>query len=205
MDRLRHLIFTSILVACLPALGCNNKATPTPAPGRFDAVKSQDAPASLASFCERNLPAQGEGATRYSAAPLREIAGHRRKEAAVGKWHWLNLWASWCGPCLEEMALLAKWKQALHADGIDVDLELMSIDEEEAPLLGALKREMPGRVSWLRSNDDLAPFLSHLGVDKNSAIPIHAFVDPQGNLRCVRVGSVRESDFGTIRTLVGGG
>jgi hypothetical protein len=34
---------------------------------------------------------------------------------------------------------------------------------------------------------------------------VHALVDPTGALRCVRVGSIHEQDYGAARDLISGG
>ena len=45
--------------------------------------------------------------------------------------------------------------------------------------------------------------MESLGIEKDTAIPVHALVDPQGNLRCVRVGAVGANDYGTIKSIIG--
>ena len=79
-----------------------------------------------------------------------------------------------------------------------------TIDEEQAELEKALQRTIPGQVRWLRNGNDLPAFLEGLGVAKDSAIPVHALVDPKGMVRCVRVGSVSEEAFGSIKTILQG-
>ncbi|MFZ9888647.1 MAG: TlpA family protein disulfide reductase, partial [Myxococcota bacterium] len=123
---------------------------------------------------------------------------------AEGAWRWLNLWATWCRPCTEEMPLLARWQKSLRADGVNVDIELWSVDEEERALQQWLAdgRHEVGRMRWLRDIAALGSTLETFGIDRNSAIPIHVFVDPQNSIRCVRVGSVHEGDFGAVKTML---
>jgi hypothetical protein len=99
------------------------------------------------------------------------------------------------------MPLLDRWHSSLTSEGSKLDVVLLSVDEREADLAGALSRKLPGEVRWLRSPDDLAPLLESLGVDKTAPIPIHALVDPDGFLRCVRVGSLREEAYGAVKAL----
>lgn len=201
MDRLRHLT----LLGALCALGCDERTPAGPAPSRFDAVKSARGDGALASFCEKTYPTGGAGARKFLAPPHREVPGLPAAAAKTGSWQWLNLWATWCVPCMEEFALLGRWKQSLADDGVPVDLALLSVDEDEAALEKALRKPLPGRVEWLRAATDLPTFLESLGADKNAPIPIHVLIDPHGLVRCVRVGSVHDRDYGAVKAILSGG
>ena len=48
-----------------------------------------------------------------------------------GKLVLLNFWASWCGPCLEEMPRLSAWQRSYGAAGLQVIG--VSMDDEAAP------------------------------------------------------------------------
>jgi thiol-disulfide isomerase/thioredoxin len=194
-----------MLLGALGALGCEDKTPAGPAPSRFAAVKSQRAESALGSFCEQTYPGSGAGSRKFVAAPNREVPGLKAAVGKTGSWQWLNLWATWCVPCVEEMALLGRWKQSLADDGLPVDLVLMSIDEEQAALEKAVQKPLPGRVEWLRATADLPVFLESLGADKTAPIPIHVLIDPRGMVRCVRVGSVHDRDYGAVKAILSSG
>lgn len=201
MDRLRHLIALGVLALA----ACVDNTEQTAVSGRFDAVRAAPRPATAAAaqFCDTVLPPSGPDARRYVPPPERPIPGYTPPSSKDGAWRWVNLWATWCKPCVEEMALLGRWKAMLAKDGHPVEVELVSLDEDGPALAEWLHHPLPGRVHWLRGNDDLLPLLQSLGLGEGSAIPIHALVDPAGQLRCVRVGSVRERDYAAIATMVG--
>lgn len=218
MDRLRDLtpvpvpvpvpLRLSLLALLALSTACkDDPPEPEDKPlGRFAAVKTDHVEKAATSFCERSFPNQGHDARKWSAPPERALpakAGHATD--AAGGWTWVNLWASWCGPCIKEMPLLDRWGKTLKSEGIPVAFEFWSIDESEDDLKGALNRDIPGRVRWLRGPDDLAGFLEGLGVERDSAIPIHALVDRAGMVRCVRVGSVGEEAYGAVKALLAGG
>jgi thiol-disulfide isomerase/thioredoxin len=189
------------------AFGCEEKKPDGPAPSRYAAVKKDSTSTNKAAsaFCEKQWPI-GEGGKKFVEPPEKAIPGApQASPAKEGGWKWINVWATWCAPCVEEMGLLSKWKSSLTQDGVQLDLELWSVDEEEAKLTDWLKKtSMPGRVRWVRSQEDLPAMLEGLGADKASAIPVHAFVDASGNLRCLRVGSVHDEDYGAIKAFLTG-
>ena len=196
-----------VVISLLLVTSCTESKPEGPAPSRFASVKKQQSSKAANAFCERVGPAAEAGSKRYTAIPGRPVPGASADSKGEEKptWKWVNLWATWCLPCVEEMGLIAKWKSSLEKDGIPIELELWSVDEEEAKLSAWLKKSsMPGRVRWLRSQEDLVPVLESLGADKNSAIPVHALVDPAGNLRCLRVGSVHDEDYGAVKTMLSG-
>ncbi len=190
------------MAAVLVAFGCDEPTESKPVPSRFASVKKAAEPAG-ATFCDKQY---SPGERRWVSPPERDVPVAQTKVDRQPAWKWINLWATWCGPCLIEMPLLNQWRDTLRKEGLPIHFELWSVDEDEAPLAAMLKADpkFPGPVRWLRSPDDLPPFLERLGLDRDAAIPIHALVDPKGDLRCVRVGKVAEGAYGTIKRMVGG-
>ena len=187
----------ALIGAVLFLVACDEK-NDAPAPERFASVKKKvDAKAST--FCEKTWAAKEK---KFTPATVRAWGGEWDKPAG---WTWVNLWATWCKPCVEEMGLLNRWREAFEREQLPVAFELLSIDEDGAELDSWQKKNLAGHVSWIRSPDDFAAFLGNLGVDKNAAIPIHVLVDPDGYLRCVRVGSIHQENYGAVRALIAGG
>ena len=119
-------------------------------------------------------------------------------------WTWVNVWATWCKPCVEEMGVLNRWREAISREGLPLTFELLSIDEASAqPALEEWSgKNLPGPIKWIRSEADFGTFLDSLSVDRNAAIPIHVLVDPKGMVRCVRVGAIHEQNYGAVRDLI---
>jgi len=202
-----------MFLALAPAAGCREATTSTAdgGPERFAGVRRQaGSPATAQSaFCEKTYPAGGAGARRYAAPPQRPLPGSeviRGSAGAGAAWTWINLWATWCTPCVEEMELLRRWRDGFARDGMQVSFEFVSIDapDREKELAAWRSKGLPGPVRWLRSEQDLGPLLDAFGVDRGAMIPIHALVDASGWLRCVRVGAIHEQDYAAVKGLLTG-
>lgn len=83
----------------------------------------------------------GSTAPRFEAATLDVPAATRTLDDYRGKVVLLNVWATWCGPCIVEMPTL----QALHEGFKDDDLEVVavSIDQPNTePAIRAFVKEL---------------------------------------------------------------
>jgi thiol-disulfide isomerase/thioredoxin len=122
-------------------------------------------------------------------------------EPGADAWQWVNVWASWCVPCIEEMPLLVKWEAEIDA----LDLVLVSADESAAQVDEFRQKHPQTPESLLiAAPDDLKPWFETLGVDQGAPLPVHIFVDPADKVRCVRAGGVGEGDLAAVERLIGG-
>ncbi len=193
------------------ASGCRDSGPSAEAapPERFAGVRKQAASAATAqsAFCEKSYAPGGEGARRWAPPPERPLggpAGASAPGAGGSGWTWVNLWATWCDPCVQEMELLGRWRDGFSRDGVQVRFEFVSIDEpeREKDLLAWRSKGLPGPIRWLRSGKDLGPLLDSMGVARDAMIPIHALVDGSGWLRCIRVGAIHEQDYAAVKGLL---
>lgn len=148
-----------------------------------------------------------ESAPRFALPKvLPARAGGSLPSLPADRWVWVNLWATWCGPCLKEMPLLARWQEQLAKEGIKVDQWYLSIDEKEQDLRQFLSRNptvAPGNSVRLASQDALEPWLKRYRLDAEAAaIPIHILVSPAGKARCLHVGQVQEGDYRLVKGLL---
>ena len=122
--------------------------------------------------------------------------------AASGRgWRWVNVWATWCKPCIEEMPRLRAWRDRLAGRGVDVELRFVSADasDEEVTAFRARHPEIPETLR-LAEPDALPAWLTQLGLDAAS-LPVHVFVDPAGRARCLRASGVNDSDYPAVEAL----
>jgi thiol-disulfide isomerase/thioredoxin len=111
----------------------------------------------------------------------------------------VNVWATWCQPCIEEIPRLHRWRAQLG----DLPLVLVSVDESDQ-IVADYRKGHPEITSSARFADPAAlpAWLKTLGLDEAAPIPIHVFVDAQGKTRCVRAGGVGEPDFAAVQKVV---
>ena len=186
MDRLSALIIVAALAACE---GKKEEALP----GRVNTTKVAQKNVSTEAFCDVQFT--GDKGPKLTIPPL---AGGTIAASAPG-WRWLNIWATWCKPCVEEMPRLAKWREQLGAKGVQYELAFVSVDEDEKDLVDHRKDhpELP-QSPRLADPTKQGDWFQALGLDGGAPVPIHVFVAPSGHIRCARAGGVREQDFAAV-------
>jgi cytochrome c biogenesis protein CcmG/thiol:disulfide interchange protein DsbE len=142
---------------------------------------------------QRSQPAFGEGEEAPPLA-LPELRGGRIDLAALrGRVVAVNFWASWCGPCQEEIPQLAE----LWHENRDRCFELLGVAEESAR--EDVLRMAPG-IPYPILLDERAEALASWRVP---AYPRTYLVDAEGKIRQVFQGAVGKRQLGdAIRPLL---
>lgn len=193
MDRLSTLIAAAALV------GCNTKAEPAgEPPARTEGAKVKPVQtATTDAFCDVHA-----GDTSGDVFHWPELARGSTAPAGGTGWRWVNVWATWCKPCIAEMPRITAARDKLVAAGKRVELTFVSTDDSDAEV-AAFRKDHPElprslriagnnqRIAWLRS--------LHL---TDGAIPINLFVSPANRLRCARAGEIREQDVALVDKLL---
>lgn len=188
MDRLPALIAVALASACTePAAKSGEQA------GRVASVEAAPAedPAKLAAeWCDVTKK-PGEGPA-FAYPALEKGAGK------AGKARWVNVWATWCGPCIEELPRIASFQARLAKDGARTDVELLAADGE-GELAGFVKNNPAASESLRMADPDaLGAWLTTIGLSDSAGLPIHLFVDSDDRLRCARLGGVGEDDYAAV-------
>jgi thiol-disulfide isomerase/thioredoxin len=191
------------------AAGCGSEdpSAPSSRVERVAMVAAGGGSLDPAGWCGVHHP-EGNGPRLIWPAVLDGSTGRpaRAPEADGERWLWINLWATWCGPCLREMPVIRSWVEALGRDGARVELVYLSVDEDAAALGRALasgRDNAPRSSLRLAGPDDLVGWLGRLGLPEGSAIPINILVGPKGDVRCVRIGSIADGDFPIVQQVLG--
>lgn len=190
----------SLVAAAVAGLAACSGEPAAPPPPRFQAVQAaRPDERAVAGFCDQR--ADAATARPFALPPL---AGEA--PAATGTWRWVNVWATWCGPCVAEMPTVVKWRDDLAAKGKPIDLLFLSADHE-VPKFEAFQRKHPEWKLDARVRDakaDLPAWFEAVGLSPDTAIPLHFFIDPEGRTRCLRAGAIDPGDFPVLEAVLGG-
>lgn len=171
---------------------------------RTESVKPSGQAPDPQRWCDAFYP---DGAAPSLALPAVRPARPGETVPAVpsDRWVWVNLWATWCGPCRREMPLLLSWQKQLVKEGDAVDLWFLSVDEREADLTRFLSENpgvAPGTSLRLTSPTGLDRWLAGFPGAPTGSIPLQVIAAPGGRVRCVRAGSLRDADYPIVRALL---
>jgi thiol-disulfide isomerase/thioredoxin len=188
------VVLTSLL---LGIAACDKGEAVQPQAGRFIAVTAKTEPkAEFSDFCDVtdtgnkkrafHLPAMDGKESRSANSPL-----------------WVNIWASWCKPCIEEMPMLVQWQKRMKEEGTAFDLEFVSVDQS-LDITTTFLKEHPQLPASLHLQDPnaLPVWIQEMGLDSAAGLPIHVFVNREGNIRCARAAAISAENYATVKQLL---
>lgn len=118
---------------------------------------------------------------------LPDLQGKQRAVAALGQATLVNYWASWCGPCREELPLLADFSQQAGSTVRVVAIALDSPPDAQAflaahPLAMDVRIESPGDTD------------SSVGLgNRHGVLPFSALIGADGRLLARKVGAFQSA------------
>jgi thiol-disulfide isomerase/thioredoxin len=130
-----------------------------------------------------------------------ELAGEA-PESATGV-RWVNVWATWCAPCIEEIPRLIQFRDTLIAEGVDVDLVFISADRDDEAV-ASFREEHSFAPDGPRIADPttLPAWATSVGLDEGATLPMHVFADAGGRVRCARTGGVDDEHYELVKTVL---
>lgn len=152
--------------------------------------------AALAMFMSAPAPAAAEAGSTAAATALwntklPDAAGVQQSLAQFkGKPMVINFWASWCGPCVEEMPALS----ALHQRYMKKGIQFAGIGIDSAPnvtkFLGKVKVDYPIYVAGFGGADLARSFGDNVG-----GLPFTVVLDRTGRVRYTKLGKISPQEL----------
>ena len=141
----------------------------------------------------RSVAAVGSAAPNYSATRLE--GGSASLAALKGKVVLLNVWATWCAPCREEIPYLQSLYTTHAADGFEV--VGVSVDARGSEASVASFRDEFGMTYpiWLDPDEGVQTLFLALGV------PASYLIDRRGVMQWKHLGTVKANDTSFTRAL----
>ena len=135
----------------------------------------------------------GQPAPRYTATTL---AGDSAATAALaGKVVLLNIWATWCAPCRQEIPYLESLYKKHSADGLEIVGVSVDARGQDAEIREFAKEFGMTYPIWRDPDERVQSMFLALGV------PASYLIDRTGVLRWRRLGVVAETDTTLARAL----
>ncbi len=126
--------------------------------------------AALGSLLAAPAPAAGAAGApaiaRVSAAELRRLLDAQRGKVVV-----LNLWATWCAPCLREIPDLLRLEKEFAARGVALIGVSMDEPDDGERVAGFHAKYFPAFRTWLRSERELDAIASVVDPAWNEVLP----------------------------------
>jgi thiol-disulfide isomerase/thioredoxin len=102
---------------------------------------------------------------------------HLSEWCGKGNYVLIDFWASWCGPCLQELPNVVNCYEKYHEKGFEIIG--ISFDNKQTPWIAAVKRL---NMNWPQLSD-LQGWKSLAAVTFGiNSIPANILVDPQGRI-----------------------
>lgn len=146
---------------------------------------------SLGACSEPDVVAEG-------AIPVLDADGIGRNLAGLeGKPLLVNLWATWCPPCLAEMPALVEVHETVRNAGgelVGVNLDMLDerfdLTDQIKKVEGFVDRRGISFPVWVWEGGNKAAVFAALGIDDPGGIPATLAIDAKGKVLEVQIGQV---------------
>lgn len=124
-----------------------------------------------------------------------DAAGIAKLRVSDGKVRLINVWASWCAPCVKEFPALVEISRMYR----DRNFEFVTIaaqnPEEQEQVLGFLKKHQASNRNLILASSDKTPILEAVDKDWSGALPFTLLLGAKGEVLFRKEGIVDPTDL----------
>jgi thiol-disulfide isomerase/thioredoxin len=164
-------------------------------------AKTRSPQTAVGDWCERHFA--DDRAPAFRLPPAVPVRGGKPPAVGPEEWVWVNLWATWCKPCLREMPLILRFSEQLRADGLPLQNWFLSLDDDLTVLAEFLRGhpELAGPNSLrLEKPDQIQDWMKSYGLPADTSIPVSVLRAPGQKVRCIRTGSIHDGDYPMVKS-----
>lgn len=137
----------------------------------------------------------GKGAPAFDTTMTSPEGKVDRLSDHFGKFLYIDVWATWCGPCCAEIPHLEKLVERFK-DNDRVEFISLSVDSDRKAWQKKLDTDRPAWAQFILSKDETAAFMKAWGI---TGIPRFIMIDKEG--RIFAADATRPSDEATAATI----
>jgi thiol-disulfide isomerase/thioredoxin len=141
-------------------------------------------------------------AAKAEASPgyvLMDLAALKRASRESGRPVFLHFWASWCGPCLEELPVIEQFARDVRARGVDfVSVSLDQPDRAGERVVRVLSDSAPSLTRNIADIADADAFIAAVDPSWEGAIPALFAYDAKGRPRGRLIGEATRRDLDNL-------
>ncbi len=140
-------------------------------------------------------PAKAAKAPNDGLTPLDPTSLRQAMRKAKGSDLFVHLWASWCGPCLEELPDIDRLARQARARGATFLSVSLDDPRRGAHVLDVLHRRAPNLTRFVARLDDPDKLAELFAGEWDGSIPALFVYDRAGHLRASFVGQLENADI----------
>lgn len=106
----------------------------------------------------------------------------------------VNMWATWCAPCIEEFPYLMRLREEFSSEEFDLILVSLDLESEREKAEEFLANQGVDFESYIRTGDDV-DFIEGFYSDWSGGLPATFIYDEQGELKNFWVGDASFEEF----------
>ena len=123
-------------------------------------------------------------------AGVKALAGFAKKEGDKGKLRLINVWATWCAPCVAELPELVEMQRMYRQRGFELVTVSMDDPQKKQDVLAFLKARHVSGTNYIFAGEDKDQLVASLDAEWKGPVPHTLIVAPGGKVIYRKTGQI---------------